>query len=400
VAAIPEPGEAVHANPEESLEDLYEEAPCGYVSWSVRDGVVARANRTLLRWIGRPDAALAGRPFRELLTPPGRILHETRHAPPLRAGRAAEAVPLELACAGGARLPVLATSVLRPGAAGAAPLIRTTLFDATVYRAYEKGLLEARDRAEQAEAAARRAQLRAEAAERAKAGFLAAMNHEFRTPIGIVSGFASLLLQEAAAGRGIAQHLDWLGDIDQAAQHLLALLEDATRFARLDGAEAQLGLVPLSVRRLAADGLRLAAPALEQAGVTATILPDTVAGATDLAVLADAALLAEAIGCALRDVARRAPAGAAIHLECQAAAPEALLVLACPALVLPATTLQALGRAPEPGTILNRGLEGAGLGLEVARSIAELHGGRMQVGPDAGGGLRLAFHLPLPQRGS
>ena len=53
---------------EESAEDLYEQAPCGYLS-TLPDGTIVRVNQTLLDWIGHTrEALLAGTRFQTLLT--------------------------------------------------------------------------------------------------------------------------------------------------------------------------------------------------------------------------------------------------------------------------------------------------------------------------------------------
>ena len=44
---------------EESLEDLYENAPCGYVS-TLLDGTFAKVNRTFLVWTGYQREELLG----------------------------------------------------------------------------------------------------------------------------------------------------------------------------------------------------------------------------------------------------------------------------------------------------------------------------------------------------
>ena len=54
------------------FEDLYENAPCGYLS--VRpDGRIDRANRTLAEWMGYPVGDLPGMRLRDLLNMAGRI---------------------------------------------------------------------------------------------------------------------------------------------------------------------------------------------------------------------------------------------------------------------------------------------------------------------------------------
>ena len=53
---------------EDSLEDLYEHAPCGYLS-TLLDGRIAKVNTTLLNWLGYQRGDLVGRKaFSDLLT--------------------------------------------------------------------------------------------------------------------------------------------------------------------------------------------------------------------------------------------------------------------------------------------------------------------------------------------
>ena len=131
---------------EESAEDLYENAPCGYLS-AAPDGTIARVNATFLRWTGYRREELVGvRRFQDLLTAGGRIYHETHYAPLLRMQGTVREIALEIVTADGRRLPVLVNSVLRRDADGAPQMIRTTVLDATERRLYERELLTARDR--------------------------------------------------------------------------------------------------------------------------------------------------------------------------------------------------------------------------------------------------------------
>jgi phosphoserine phosphatase RsbU/P len=152
-AGIPEPATepAGRAPPpafaallEDSAEDLYENAPCGYLSTRL-DGQIARVNGTLLRWLGYAREDLVGRRyFTDLLTVGGRIYHETHFAPLLSMQGEIGGVALDLRAADGSRLPVLVTSVVKKSPAGEPLLIRTTIFDARDRRAYERELLRAR----------------------------------------------------------------------------------------------------------------------------------------------------------------------------------------------------------------------------------------------------------------
>ncbi|MEY9212493.1 SpoIIE family protein phosphatase [Thermobifida halotolerans] len=133
---------------EDSAEDLYENAPCGYLS-TTPDGTIVKINTTLLTWLGRTREELVGRhSFTDLLTVGGRIYHETHFAPLLRMQGEVGGIALDLRTAAGDRLPVLVTSTVRADADGSPLLVRTTVFDARDRRAYERELLRARREAE------------------------------------------------------------------------------------------------------------------------------------------------------------------------------------------------------------------------------------------------------------
>lgn len=129
---------------EDSTDDLYEHAPCGYVS-TLLDGTIAKINTTLLDWLGHERGDLVGRgTFSDLLTVGGRLYYETHFGPLLRMQGEISGIALELRAADGSRIPVLVTSTVRTGSDGQPLLIRTTVFDARDRRAYEEELLRAR----------------------------------------------------------------------------------------------------------------------------------------------------------------------------------------------------------------------------------------------------------------
>lgn len=141
-------GVAFAALLEDSAEDLYDNAPCGYVS-TLLDGTIAKVNTTLLGWLGYDrDEVVGRRRFPDLLTVGGRMYYETHFAPLLHMQGELGGVALEMKAANGTRLPVLLTSSVKKGPGGEAQLIRTTVFDARDRRSYEEELLRARQQAE------------------------------------------------------------------------------------------------------------------------------------------------------------------------------------------------------------------------------------------------------------
>jgi sigma-B regulation protein RsbU (phosphoserine phosphatase) len=134
---------ADHELLEEAADDLFEDAPCGYLS-TLLDGTIVKVNRTFENWTGLSRADLLGtRRFQDLLSPGGRIYHETHYAPLLQMQGSVSEIAVELVRADGSRLPALINSVLRRDASGEPRFVRTTVFDATERRRYEQELLEA-----------------------------------------------------------------------------------------------------------------------------------------------------------------------------------------------------------------------------------------------------------------
>jgi phosphoserine phosphatase RsbU/P len=128
-----------------SAEELFEDAPCGFLT-TAPDGTILRTNRTFASWTGfRPDE-LRGRRLQDLLSAGGRIYHETHYAPMLRMQGSVQEIAVDFVRADGTRLPALVNSVLATDDEGRPQLVRTTIFDATHRRRYERELLAARDR--------------------------------------------------------------------------------------------------------------------------------------------------------------------------------------------------------------------------------------------------------------
>ena len=146
----------------EDLEDLFENAPCGYVS-AQPDGRITRANQTFAAWTGHGREQLIGRRFPDLLTIAGKVYYETHFAPLLRMQGFFNEVALDLVCADGKVLPVLVNAVERRDPAGRVRFVRVTIFNASDRRRYERELLEARRAAERANAELRELNLTLEA---------------------------------------------------------------------------------------------------------------------------------------------------------------------------------------------------------------------------------------------
>lgn len=219
--------------PEESAEELYEDAPCGYLATQL-DGTILRVNRTFESWIGRGRGELVRRSrLQDLLAPGGRIYYETHYAPLLRMQGAVREIAVELVRRDGSMLPALINAVVRQAGRDAHPTVRVTVFDATDRRRYEQELLRA-------------GQHEHEIAQQLQRRLL-----DGELP---VSERLELEVFYAAAGRGLAAGGDWYDAFWVQEPRRLALVVGDVVGRGLEAA-ATMGQLRSAVRALASAGL-------------------------------------------------------------------------------------------------------------------------------------------------
>lgn len=139
---------------DDSFEDLYEHAPCGYLSTTL-DGAIVRVNATFLSWTGYRRADLIGRPFVSCFRPGSQLLFETRYRSVLHLSGQANEVALSLRTADGGSLPILINGVVVADEDRGPRAVRVAVFEARQRQEYERELLAARRLAESSEARVR-----------------------------------------------------------------------------------------------------------------------------------------------------------------------------------------------------------------------------------------------------
>jgi PAS domain S-box-containing protein len=216
---------------EESAEELYDQAPCGYVSTDP-DGLILKINGTLLNWTGyRREELVGAAHFPDLLTTAGKIFYDTHFALLLRMHGVAKEIALDLACKGGQRRPVLLSAVQKRTNDGTPLLNRITVFDATERRRYERELMAAKRRAEQASAdlASANAELRRANADLEQFAYSA--SHDLKEPLRMVSLYAQLLERKCQIKLD-AQERDYLALTIASAQRAQTLLHDLLAYVQ------------------------------------------------------------------------------------------------------------------------------------------------------------------------
>lgn len=105
----------------------------------------------------------------------------------------------------------------------------------------------------------------AEAANRAKSLFLSSMSHELRTPLNAVLGYAQLLGMNKDAGKDT---LEGAAEIENAGNHLLALVNDILDLARIESGKLEIHLEDVELSSVLAEARRTLAPQAQLRGIT------------------------------------------------------------------------------------------------------------------------------------
>ncbi|GAB3526365.1 hypothetical protein GCM10027443_01410 [Pontibacter brevis] len=207
---------------EESAEDLYENAPCGYLS-TLPDGTIVKVNKTFLNWLGYAgEDLLYQRKFQDLLPVGGRIYYETHFEPLLRMQGFVNEVNFDLRARRRKLLPVLVNSVQIKGEDKKPLLNRTTVFNITDRRKYEQELLRAKKAAEEAT--------------RVKAEFLSTVSHEIRTPMNAIISIANLL----QGMQHTEEQATYFRTLKLSADNLLHLINDILDYSKIEAGRVEL----------------------------------------------------------------------------------------------------------------------------------------------------------------
>jgi PAS domain S-box-containing protein len=232
----------------------------------------------------------------------------------------------------------------------------------------------------------------AQDADRAKARFIAAMNHEFRTPISIVMGYAELLSNAVERGETVKDKARHLMEIHKASRHLLQLVDDATGYANLSLSETPITRTLVPVERLVRQVVEAASSELSNSAIAVELAQS---GREPPELNVNVGTMREGLAGLLREVARRAPTGARVEISWHGADAAVTIEMRCADLMLSDEVLERLRTPLDPAALYTRGLEGTGFGLAIAESAVRVHGGSLlaQSAPDVG--THFLIQLPL-----
>ena len=228
-----------------------------------------------------------------------------------------------------------------------------------------------------------------------KSRFMATMSHEVRTPLHGVLGLARLLRQEAAQEGEPArrQRTLRLQTLERTCDHLLAVINDALDFSRIESGRLPLDPRPLDLRAVLAEAADLARVSAAEKGL-ALELQNFPAG---VVVMADAARVRQVLLNLLGNAVKFTPAGRVTLRGLHDASGRARIEVEDTGPGVPAEHRE---RVFEPFEQLDSSFArqhgGTGLGLAISRQLVRAMGGELDCGAAPAGGAIFRWQLGLP----
>jgi signal transduction histidine kinase len=236
------------------------------------------------------------------------------------------------------------------------------------------------------------ARARAETANHTKSEFLATMSHELRTPLNSIIGFSEIIQNETFGPVGSAQYRGYASDIYNSGQHLLGLINDILDLSKVESGTEELHEEDISIRDLTHSALRLVRQRAEKSGIELELdLGD------DLPLLrADERKLKQILVNLLTNAVKFTDAGGKVTLViwCRMDSGFVFQVIDTGVGLAPEDIPKALSQFGQVDRNRNRTQEGTGLGLPLSKSLAELHGGSLDLQSRPGFGTTVTLRLP------
>jgi len=310
------------------------------------DGFFKRLNPAWSRLLGWSEEELLASPYLDFVHPEDRAT-TIREASAIAAGHGTISFNNRYRCRDGSYKWLQWTSILFVEDQQIYAVAR----DVTILKTTELALHEAHEQAARAT--------------QAKNEFLSRMSHDLRTPLNAIMGFAQVLQLDAP------EQSDSVAHILRGGQHLLQMINEILDISRIESGRLSLGLEPVTVADAVGEAVEFIRALAEQRGITVEN-----ADCADLVVLADrqrlTQILLNLLGNAVKYNRERG------HVRVTVRAGESGRVrisIADTGAGIPADKLALLFTPFERLGAAQSGVEGTGLGLALAKGLAEAMNG-------------------------
>jgi PAS domain S-box-containing protein len=281
-------------------------------------------------------------------------------------------------CRNGEAIWVMLNMTVAPGAGGSELVFEGSAVEITEQRDAQLSLIHAKEAAE--------------LANRAKSEFLAHMSHELRTPLNCVIGFSQILMNEMFGPLGRDSYREYAHDINTASNHLLGLISDILDISKIEAGELEIFDAPVDVGGLLVNCLTMMRDRADAAGITVGVefdhdLPE---------LLADELRLKQIVLNLLSNAVKFTPAAGRVRVSAFVGDDGGMVIEVADTGVgiAPENLERVMAPFEQVRSATTLTHEGTGLGLYLAKTLAEMHDGRIEIESELGKGTTVSVRLP------
>lgn len=233
----------------------------------------------------------------------------------------------------------------------------------------------------------------AESANQSKSELLATISHELRTPLVGIIGFSEILHSEKLGPLGSAQYVEYAGDINHSGQHLLAMINNLLDLSKIESGKEELFEGDINLRNAIEATIRMLRTRIAEKdiAVTCEIEPEAPA------LYADEGKIRQVLTNLLGNAIKFTEPGGNVTVKAWARADSGYVIqIADTGIGIAAEDIpKALAQFGQIDSPLARKYEGTGLGLPLAKSLVELHGGCLDLQSQVDVGTTVTVRFPV-----
>jgi signal transduction histidine kinase/CHASE3 domain sensor protein len=232
-------------------------------------------------------------------------------------------------------------------------------------------------------------------AERLKDDFVATVSHELRTPLTSVRGYLELVL-DGEAGELNEDQERFLGIAQRNADQLLRLVGDLLFVSRVEVGQLSLERDQVDLAAVAFESVEAARPLADARGATLHLAVEPMPR-----LWGDQARLTQLLDNLVSNAVKFSGPRGRVEVRTERENGRAVISVSDDGIGIPAHELERLfDRFFRSSSATAQAVPGTGLGLTIARAIAEGHGGRITVESEEGVGTTFRVELPLERAAS